>query len=191
MTLPITIVAAVARNGALGFENAIPWRAPSDLKRFKDITWGRPLIMGRKTYQAIGRPLPGRETVVVTRDAGFFGADTPEHVHIAGDFATAVSLADALGRAMHCAEIILAGGGALYRQGLPVARFLRLTRVDCAPRADAFFPEVDWTQWRELRREQAPRGDRDEVDLEYVDYERAEASRAPAITPDPFSCPSA
>jgi dihydrofolate reductase len=172
--LPITLVAAVARNGALGLDNAIPWRAPSDLKRFKDITWGRPLIMGRKTFQSIGKPLPGRETIVVTRDLAFFGADTPEHAHLAPDFDSAVSLANELGRAMHCAEIILAGGAELYQQALPTAKFLRLTRVDCAPTADTFFPEVDWTQWRELRREKAPRGDGDEVDLEYVDYERVE-----------------
>ncbi|MBB4198365.1 hypothetical protein CCR94_22580 [Rhodoblastus sphagnicola] len=170
--LPITIVAAVARNGALGLRNAIPWRAPSDLKRFKDITWGRPLIMGRKTFQAIGKPLPGRETVVVTRDPGFFGAEPPDHAHVAGDFAAAVARANDLAAGMHCAEIIVAGGAEIYRQALPLGRFLRLTRVDCEPPADAFFPDVEWAQWRELRRETAPRGERDEFDLEYVDFER-------------------
>ncbi|MCW2315390.1 dihydrofolate reductase [Rhodoblastus acidophilus] len=170
--LPITIVAAVARNGALGFQNAIPWRASSDLKRFKEITWGRPLIMGRKTYQSIGRPLPGRETVVVTRDGGWLGTPAPERVHVAGDFAAALARANELADFMHCAEIIVAGGAEIYRQALPLGRFLRLTRVDCAPEADAFFPEVDWTQWRELRREPAPRGEKDECNLEYIDYQR-------------------
>ena len=170
--LPITLVAAIARNGALGYRNAIPWRAPSDLKRFKQITYGRPLVMGRKTYESIGRPLPGRETIVVTRDAGFAGDAPPDHLHVAGDFEQALALGDKLGRAMHSADIILAGGAELYRQGLPLSRFLRLTLVDCDPAADVFFPEVDWTQWRELRREKAPRGEKDDVDLEYVDYER-------------------
>lgn len=178
--LPITIVAAVARNGALGFENAIPWRASSDLKRFKEITWGRPLIMGRKTYQSIGKPLPGRETVVVTRDPGFFGEHPPEHAHVAGDFASALACANELARALHCAEIVVAGGAELYRLALPHAAFLRLTRVDCEPRADAFFPDVDWSQWRELRREKASRGENDEVDLEYVDFRR-EIFGAPAV----------
>ena len=171
--LPITIVAAVARNGALGFQNAIPWRASSDLKRFKEITWGRPLIMGRKTFESIGKPLPGRETVVVTRDRNFFGGEPPAHAHVASDFASAVALANEIGRGLHCAEIIVAGGAGIFEKALPLASFLRFTRVDCEPAADVFFPEVDWTQWSELRRETPPRAEKDEVDLEYVDYRRA------------------
>jgi len=172
--LPITIVAAIARNGALGFQNAIPWRASSDLKRFKEITWGRPLVMGRKTFESIGKPLPGRETVVVTRNENLFGAEPPDNVHVAHDFAAAVDLANEIGKGLHCAEIIVAGGAELYRQALPLALFLRLTRVDCQPRADAFFPEVDWTQWTELLRESPPRGEKDEFDLTFIDYRRAE-----------------
>lgn len=169
--LPLTIVAAIARNGALGKDNAIPWRAPSDLKRFKEITWGRPLIMGRKTYESIGKPLPGRETVVVTRDRSFHTGEE-EHLHVAHDLESALALANHIARFMHTAEIIIAGGGELYRQALPQTQFLRLTRVDCEPEADAFFPDVDWSQWRELRREKPERGPRDECDLEYVDYRR-------------------
>ena len=106
--LPLTLVAAVARNGALGKDNAIPWRASSDLKRFKDITLGRPLVMGRKTYESIGKPLPGRETVVVTRDRAFSERHAGlEGLHIAHDFDAALELADRLGRSMHAAEIIL------------------------------------------------------------------------------------
>jgi dihydrofolate reductase len=169
--LPLTIVAAVARNGALGKDNAIPWRAPSDLKRFREITWGRPLIMGRKTFQSIGKPLPGRETVVVTRDRAF-PANEEEHLHVAHDFEAALLLADRIGRSMHTAEMILAGGAELYRLGLPRATFLRMTRVDCEPEADAFFPDIDWSQWKELRRETATRGPKDEVGLDYTDYRR-------------------
>jgi dihydrofolate reductase len=170
--LPITIVAAIARNSALGKDNHIPWRAPSDLKRFREITWGRPLIMGRKTYQSIGKPLPGRETIVVTRDPAFPGENVPENLHIAHDFEQALALADKLGRAMHAAEIIIAGGAELYRQGLPRAKFLRLTYVDCTPKADTFFPDVDWDHWRELRRQAASLGPKDEFALEYVDFDR-------------------
>jgi dihydrofolate reductase len=168
--IPLTLVAAVARNGALGKDNAIPWRAPSDLKRFRDITWGRPLIMGRKTYQSIGKPLPGRETVVVTRDPTFLAGAQPDHLHVAGDFDQALEIASGLARSMHAAEAILAGGAELYRLGLPRAAYLRLTRVDCAPEADAFFPDVDWSQWREVWRERPERGPKDEVALEYIDY---------------------
>jgi dihydrofolate reductase len=165
--LPITIVAAIARNSALGKDNAIPWRAPSDLKRFREITWGRPLIMGRKTWQSIGKPLPGRETIVVTHDLAF----SDEKVHVAHDFEQALALADKLGRSMHATEIIVAGGAELYRQGLPRAKFLRLTFVHCAPDADAFFPDVDWDHWRELRRD-SQRGPKDQYELEYVDFDR-------------------
>ncbi len=169
--LPLTIVAAIARNRALGKDNAIPWRAPSDLKRFREITWGRPLLMGRKTFQSIGKPLPGRETIVVTRDRAF-AADESEHLHVAHDFDEALQTADRIGRSMHTAEIILAGGAELYRLGLPRATFLRLTLVDCEPEADAFFPEIDWSQWRQLRRETPQRGPQDEFSLEYADYRR-------------------
>lgn len=170
---PLTLVAAIARNGALGKDNAIPWRAPSDLKRFREITWGRPLVMGRKTYQSIGKPLPGRETVVVTRDPDFLEGKKPEHLHVASDFDSAIALASKLARSMHAAEIILAGGAELYRIGLPRASYLRLTLVDCTPEADAFFPDVDWSQWRETWRERPDRrGSADEVGLEYVDYQR-------------------
>jgi dihydrofolate reductase len=170
--LPLTLVVAVARNGALGLRNTIPWRAPSDLKRFKEITWGRVLVMGRKTYESIGKPLPGRETVVVTRDPAFLRDSAPEHLHVAHDFDAALELAETVARKMHTAEIIIAGGAELYRQSLLRAKFLRLTQVDCAPEADTFFPEIDWSHWRELRREKPERGPKDEVDLEYVDYMR-------------------
>ena len=170
--VPLVAVAALARNGALGRNNALPWRAPSDLRRFRDLTWGRPLIMGRKTYQSIGAPLPGRESIVLTRDRNFLAGATPEHVHPASDFDAAMALAEDLARAMGAQEAILAGGAEIYRLGLPRARFLRLTFVDCAPEADTFFPEIDWRQWREVRRERPPRGAGDEFALEFVDYQR-------------------
>ncbi|HUO53359.1 MAG TPA: dihydrofolate reductase [Rhodoblastus sp.] len=172
LEIPLTLVAAVARNGALGKDNAIPWRAPSDLRRFRDITWGRPLIMGRKTFQSIGKPLPGRETIVVTRDPGFLSGEPPLHLHVAGEFDAALALAARFAAAMGAPEIILAGGAELYRLGLPLAKKLRLTKVDCAPQADTFFPDIDWRQWRETARERPPRGATDEVALEFVDYLR-------------------
>jgi dihydrofolate reductase len=174
--LPITIVAAIARNSALGKDNHIPWRAPSDLKRFREITWGRPLIMGRKTWQSIGKPLPGRETIVVTHDRAFpvenGQGNLQENVNVAHDFEQALVLADKLGRSMHAAEIIIAGGAELYLQAISRAKFLRLTYVDCTPKADTFFPDVDWDHWRELRRQAPPLGPKDEFALEYVDFDR-------------------
>jgi dihydrofolate reductase len=163
----------MANNGAIGQANTIPWRAPSDLKRFREITWGRPLVMGRKTYQSIGKPLPGRETFVVTSDKDFFAAvGQPDHLHVLGDFERALAEANRQGLAMHAPEIILAGGAQIYLQGLDRAQWLRLTLVDCAPEADAFFPPVDWSQWREMRRETPERGPKDEQGLQYVDFRR-------------------
>jgi dihydrofolate reductase len=171
-SIPLVAVAAVARNGALGRNNALPWRAPSDLRRFRDLTWGRPLIMGRKTYQSIGKPLPGRETVVLTRNRNFFSGVAPKHVHVAENFDMALALAAELASALGAEEIILAGGAEIFRLGFPRAEKLRLTLVDCAPEADAFFPEIDWRQWRETRRERPPPGAGDEFALEFVDYQR-------------------
>jgi dihydrofolate reductase len=171
--LPLTLVAAIASNGAIGKANAIPWRAPSDLKRFREITWGRPLVMGRKTYESIGKPLPGRETFVVTSDKDFGAAEgLLDHLHVVAGFEEALTKANRLGLAMHAPEIILAGGAEIYRQGLERAQWLRLTFVDCAPEADAFFPPIDWSQWREMRRESPERGPKDEQNLQFVDFRR-------------------
>lgn len=168
----LTIVAAIARNGALGLDNKIPWRAPSDLKRFKAVTWGRPLIMGRKTFESIGKPLPGRETLVVTRNPAFFGETPPEHARTAPNFEDALAQAHKLAAQIGVDEIILAGGAELYKIGLPQAQKLRLTLVDCAPQADAFFPAYESAQWRETSREIPQLTERDEVGLTYVDYAR-------------------
>jgi dihydrofolate reductase len=170
--ISLVVVAAVARNGALGRNNALPWRAPSDLRRFRHITWGRPLIMGRKTFQSIGGPLPGRETIVLTRDPKSLAGPRPKHVHVAENFDAGLTLADDLARAMGATEAILAGGAEIFRLGLPRARILRLTLVDCAPEADVFFPAIEWREWRETRRERPPRGAKDEFALEFVDYQR-------------------
>lgn len=168
----LVVAAAVARNGALGFKNRIPWRAPSDLQHFRAVTWGRPLIMGRKTYESIGKPLPGRETLVVTRNPRFFADAPPDHAQAVESFDAALALAKKLAAQMGVDEMILAGGAELYRLGLPRAQKLRLTLVDCAPEADAFFPELDAAQWREISRETPTLTERDEVGLTYVDYRR-------------------
>jgi dihydrofolate reductase len=150
MTLPLTIVAAVAKNSVIGGGNKLLWHLPSDLKHYREATWGKPMIMGRKTYESIGRPLPGRETIVVTRDARF---TAPEGVHIVSTIEAALACAQERALAMGADEIILAGGGELYRALLDRVDRLRMTFVDLEPEGDAFFPQIDWSQWREIRRE--------------------------------------
>ena len=108
--LPLTILAAVARNGVIGDGPRIPWRVPTDQQRYKALSMGKPMIMGRKTHESIGRPLPGRETIVVTRDRAY----TAPGVHVAHSLDEAVALGQVRARAMRASEVILAGGGDLY-----------------------------------------------------------------------------
>ncbi len=165
----VALIAAVARNGVIGAGDALPWRLSSDLKRFKALTMGKPLIMGRKTFQSIGRPLPGREIIVVTRDEGF----APEGVEVARDIESALGLAETKARAAGVDEIIVAGGGEIYAQTIARAGRLYITEVDLAPEGDAHFPPIDPALWREVKREPGLRGPRDEADFAFVEYRRA------------------
>lgn len=167
--LPIVIVAAVARNNVIGGGNRLLWRLPSDLKRFKAMTWGKPLIMGRKTYESIGKPLPGRETIVVTRDPGF----RPFGVHVAPSLEAAIDLAQIRAREMGAREIIVAGGGDIYAQAIGRASRLEITHVDLAPDGDSFFPFIDPEVWSVVLREGGPREAGDEAESFYCAYERA------------------
>ncbi|MGO4872639.1 MAG: dihydrofolate reductase [Roseiarcus sp.] len=169
MSAPVlALIAAVARNGVIGAGDALPWRLSSDLKRFKALTMGKPLIMGRKTFQSIGRPLPGRAIIVVTRDEGF----AADGVEIARDIEAALRLAEAKACAAGADEIIVAGGGEIYAQTIARAGRLYVTEVALAPSGDAHFPPIDPAIWREVKREAGARGPRDEADFAFVEYER-------------------
>jgi dihydrofolate reductase len=163
-----SIVAAVARNGVIGAGGGLPWRLSSDLKRFKALTWGKPLIMGRKTSLSIGRALPGRETIVMTRDPAF----TAPGVLVAHGFEAAVALAAARAETLGAGEIIIAGGGEIYLEAMPVADRLFITEVALDAVGDARFPPIDPKTWIEVRRERGERGPKDEADFAFVDYER-------------------
>lgn len=168
MSVPLVIVAAVARNGVIGRDNGLAWRLPSDLKRFKALTLGKPLLMGRKTFDSIGRALPGRETIVVTRDRSALlpGAQT------AHDLAAGLLDAQAAARRMLASEIIIAGGGEIYAQTIGAAARLHITEVDLAPEGDARFPSIDPALWRETARERRPQTEKDEAAFSFVTYER-------------------
>ena len=157
--MTVTIVAAIARNGVIGVDGGLPWHLPEDLKRFKALTIGHVLVMGRRTYESIGRPLPGRTTVVVTRRHDWSaGAD---EVIRASDVPGALELASEIDD-----EVFVVGGGQVYEEALPLADRLELTFVAAEPEGDTVFPNVNWSEWREVRREP---GD----GVEYVTYERA------------------
>jgi dihydrofolate reductase len=164
----LVLIAAVARNGVIGAQGALPWRLSSDLKHFKAATMGKPLVMGRKTYQSIGAPLPGRTTIVVTRDPSF----AVDGVLVARDVEEALRLAEIAARANGSSEIMIVGGGEIYAQTIGRAARLLITEVDLTPDGDARFPAIDRAVWRETRREPGGRGPRDDVAFAFVEYER-------------------
>jgi dihydrofolate reductase len=164
----VALVAAMARNRVIGGDNRMIWKLSSDLKRLRALTWGKPLIMGRKTFESIGKPLPGRETIVVTRDRGF----APAGVRVAHDVDAALALAEKIAGEMKASEIMVLGGGEIYRQTIERADRIYLTEVDLAPEGDAHFPAIDPAHWREVSRERGVRTERDEAEFVYVDYVR-------------------
>jgi len=142
----VSIVAAVARNGVIGAGGALPWHLPDELRLFKETTMGHVLVMGRRTYESVGRPLPGRTTVVVTRSPDW-SPDADEVLVVHG-------IDEALGRARAIDdEVFVVGGGELYEAALPHADRLLLTFVDQDPEGDTTFPDVDWDAWTEIDRE--------------------------------------
>lgn len=168
MPYPLALVAAVADNGVIGRGNRLIWRLKSDLRRFRDLTWGKPLLMGRKTYESIGRPLPGRETIVLTRDPAF----AAESVYVAHGWDEAVAKSEALAEGMGAFEIAVVGGAEIYALALPCARRLYLTQVHAEPGGDTFFPPFDRSAYREVRRTDHPAGPDDEHPFTFIDLER-------------------
>lgn len=164
----IVLIVAVAENGVIGQGGAIPWRLTSDMRRFKALTLAKPVIMGRKTYQSIGRPLPGRSNIVVTRDADFraAGVVVTSSVHDAMD----VARGDALRR--FATEIAVIGGAEIYTQTLAIADRIELTLVHASPDGDAHFPALDLAIWEETARQRHPAGAVDSADFSYVTYRR-------------------
>jgi dihydrofolate reductase len=150
----ISLVVARGRNGVIGAHGAIPWRLSSDMKRFKAVTMGKPVVMGRKTWDSFPtKPLPGRPNIVLTRDANF----RAEGALVFADFAAAMAAGAAMGE-----EVCVIGGGHLYEQALPLADVIYLTEVDAAPVGDAYFPDFDEKAFRETAREDFPAGKRDD-----------------------------
>jgi len=167
--MDIVIHAAVAENGIIGTDGGLPWRLSSDLKRFKAGTMGRPIIMGRKTFEGIGKPLPGRLNIVVTRDRGW----SHEGVEAAGSLQDAITLATVRGRCMAgVEEIAVIGGGEIYAQAMPIADRLCITHVLAEPTGDTTFPAIDPALWRATECEDVPAGERDSHATRYCVYER-------------------
>lgn len=161
----ISIIVATDDRGGIGLEGDLPWRLPEDLKRFKALTMGKPIVMGRKTYDSIGRPLPGRQNIVITRQPGL----------VAPGCTVVGSLADALAAAGNAPEVCVIGGAEIYRLALPLAQVIHLTRVHDRVDADTFFPVIDGEQWSVLSRTEHPPDPRHASGYSFVTLERKRA----------------
>jgi dihydrofolate reductase len=164
----IALVVAAGENGVIGRDGHLPWRLPSDLRRFRALTLGKPMIMGRKTYESIGRPLDGRDTIVVTRQPKFAAAG----VHRAGSIEEAIALGARLAAGRDVGEIAVIGGEAIFHATLPVADRIYLTRVHAAPAGDTRFPAPDPAIWRETAREPMQRTPKDDFAADFIVLDR-------------------
>ena len=168
MKAELILVAAVAENGVIGAGGGLPWRVKADLRRFRAVTMGKPMIMGRKTFQSIGRVLDGRDNIVVTRAKDF----APEGVIVAHSIAEAVALAENRARARGVSEICVIGGAEIFEKTLALAARLDVTHVAAAPEGDVFFPPIDPTVWVEVSRQPLSRSDGDTAPAVNAIYHR-------------------
>jgi dihydrofolate reductase len=167
--LKISLIVAVAENGVIGRNGALPWHVPSDLKTFRRLTLGKPVVMGRKTYDSIGKPLPGRDNIVVTRDAGFSAGGTERAASV--DDALDIARRKATERGVD--EIMVIGGAEIFALTLPLADRIYLTRIHARPDGDVTFPEPDPGIWREVSRSPLAPDARDDATATLLILERA------------------
>ena len=167
----LSLVAAVARNGVIGANQAMPWRLSTDLQRFKRLTLGKPVVMGRKTFETIGKPLAGRFNIVVTGRSGV----PPEGVVFAPSLDAAMVLAEAEATLTGADEAMIIGGGTLYAAAIGRADRLYITHVEASPPGDTHFPSIDPGIWKSISSERVEAGEKDSVATRFVIYERAGA----------------
>jgi dihydrofolate reductase len=167
----LSLIVAVAQNGVIGRDNDLPWKLSGDLKRFKAVTMGKPIVMGRKTYESIGRPLPGRANIVMTRDSNF-SADGIDVVH---DISSAVEAGENAARESGVDEIMVIGGANIYGATLSEADRLYVTEVHSVIDGDVRFPEIDGAIWAEVSREYCKAGPQETCDYSFVTYDRVTA----------------
>ena len=167
----LSLIVAAAENGVIGRDNALPWRLSGDLKRFKEVTMGKPIIMGRKTFESIGRPLPGRTNIVLSRDPSF----SPEGVLSVDDFPSALAEAARVAEQSNEDEFMVIGGANIYRIALPQADRIYLTEVHADIEGDAFFPSFDRADWTEKSRSFQSATDKETADYSFVTLDRTPA----------------
>ncbi len=164
----IAMIWGMSRNRTIGRNNALPWHLSEDLKYFKRVTMGKPIIMGRKTWESIGRPLPGRSNIVISRDPNY----SAEGIKVVGTLEEAISLAESIALIDGAEEVVVIGGAQIYALTLPIADRLYMTQVHAEVAGDAFFPQFDLSQWHEVGREDFSAAGPNPYDYSFVVLER-------------------
>lgn len=166
--VPLAIIVAVADNGVIGRDNALPWHLPGDMRYFRQVTMGKPVIMGRKTYDSIGKPLPGRSNIIISRDPNF----AADGIQVVRSLAAAHALATEIARIDGVDEALVMGGAQIYELALPLAQRIYFTEVHAHVEGDAVLLPIDWNSWREVARQRHSSENSDEYDYSFVRYER-------------------
>jgi len=168
MIIPIAMIAGVARNDVIGANGEIPWKIPSDMGYFKRTTMGKPIVMGRKQYETVGRPLPGRSNIVVTRKPDY----QPEGVIVVHSLEAGLEKAREIAASEGATEVMVIGGGDIYAPAFPLADRLYISHVDLAPEGDVLFPRIDAAVWRVIDEPEVPALDKDSASFRVRVYER-------------------
>lgn len=166
--MEISLVVAVTRNNVIGRDGGLPWRLSTDLKRFKALTIGKPTVMGRVCYDSIGKPLPNRPNIVITRNRDF----APEGIIVVHSLEEALQRAEAEARNLGVDEIAVIGGGVVYREALDRATVLHVTHIEAEVEGDTFCPEIDPAVWQAGPVESIPAGEKDDYPTRFVTYRR-------------------
>ncbi len=164
----LALIAAVAQNGCIGVGNKLPWYLPEDLRFFKRITTGKPVLMGRTTFESLGRPLPNRSNIVITRNPDF---TAPAGVRVVHSLAEAIRVGEAVAHVDGGREVVVIGGAQIYAEALPQVERMYITEVEKSVDGDAFFPAWNRAEWREVARERH-RYEPAQLDYSFVVYER-------------------
>ncbi len=167
MNMKLSLIVAISQNGCIGINNKLPWYLPEDLKYFRRLTTGNIVIMGRKTFESIGKPLPNRQNIVISRNTNF----AAESIKTVSSIEQALHVANSMADISGIEEAFIMGGAQIYEQSLPLAQRLYITEVKKTVTGDAFFPSIDLAQWQEIGRE-AHYYEPQDTHYDFVVYER-------------------
>jgi dihydrofolate reductase len=173
MSVPVAMIAAVAENGVIGLDGGIPWRIPSDFAHFKRMTMGKPMIMGRKQYESVGKPLPGRTNIVVSRQPGY----QPHGVLVFPTLEAALDHAQVIAKTDGASEVMVIGGGEIYAQAMPFADRLYISHVALRPEGDSLFPEIAEDDWQDTGGIEIEPNPKDSAAFRVRIYERRSGAR--------------